>query len=63
MCDSCDDMGVLLNGPRRFPLPMGVIEAESHRLESTAIRLQAFLSEADQWRIDAAAKIKAAVEK
>lgn len=28
MCDSGDDMGVVLNGPRAFPLPMGVEVAE-----------------------------------
>lgn len=33
MCDSGDDMGVVLNGPRAFPLPMGVIESESRDAE------------------------------
>lgn len=62
MCDSCDDMGVLLNGPRRHPLPMGVLEAERQQPQQTQVPLQAFLTDAEKWRIDAAERIRRALK-
>lgn len=50
MCDSCDDMGVVLSGPRRHPLPMGVIEAEGST--SSFPRLQSALDHEDVARLE-----------